>query len=131
MRTADFYKYQTGVGINIMIMTLIAFIVGLSISGQTFYTFILENLEKFGALKAIGAKGHELVAMILFQAIVHRPYGLWAGRGTVLVADRSCQVAATQLCRDGDVLQPGFGLRDGHRHHRVCQLHRHPSCDPH
>ena len=28
-----------------LIMTVISFIVGLSISGQTFYTFILENLE--------------------------------------------------------------------------------------
>ena len=37
-------------------MTVISFVVGLSISGQTFYTFILENLDKFGALKAIGAK---------------------------------------------------------------------------
>ena len=63
-----FYMYQTGIGINMLIMTVISFIVGLSISGQTFYTFILENLEKFGALKAIGAKGSELVAMILFQA---------------------------------------------------------------
>lgn len=33
-------------------MTAISFLVGLSISGQTFYSFILENLEKFGALKA-------------------------------------------------------------------------------
>ena len=51
-----------------LIMTVISFIVGLSISGQTFYTFIMENIEKFGALKAIGAKGRELVYMILFQA---------------------------------------------------------------
>jgi putative ABC transport system permease protein len=65
---ADFYKYQTGIGTNMLIMTLISFIIGLSISGQTFYTFVLENLEKFGALKAIGAKGRELVYMILFQA---------------------------------------------------------------
>jgi len=43
-------------------------IVGLSASGQTFYTFILENLEKFGALKAIGAKGRELIDMILCMA---------------------------------------------------------------
>jgi putative ABC transport system permease protein len=63
-----FYKYQTGIGTNMLIMTLISFIIGLSISGQTFYTFILENIEKFGALKAIGAKGRELVSMILFQA---------------------------------------------------------------
>jgi putative ABC transport system permease protein len=57
-------------GTNIMIMTFISFIVGLSIAGQTFYAFVLENLEKFGALKAIGAKKYELMAMILFQASV-------------------------------------------------------------
>jgi putative ABC transport system permease protein len=55
-RTADFFIYQTGGGTNMLIMTAISFIVGLSISGQTFYTFILENLERFGALKAIGTK---------------------------------------------------------------------------
>jgi len=33
-----------------------------------YVTCILENLEKFGALKAIGAKSRVLVAMILFQA---------------------------------------------------------------
>ncbi len=67
-RISDFYKYQTGVGTNILIMTVMSFIVGLSISGQTFYTFVLENLEKFGALKAMGAKSRELILMILFQA---------------------------------------------------------------
>ena len=87
-RISDFYKYQTGVGTNIMLMTVISFIVGLSISGQTFYTFILENLEKFGALKAIGAKGHELVAMILFQAsfTALTGYGLGIGLCTLLIA---------------------------------------------
>ena len=56
-RISNFYKYQTGIGMNILIMTLISFIVGLSISAQTFFTFILENLDKFGALKAIGTQG--------------------------------------------------------------------------
>ncbi|HXJ84772.1 MAG TPA: ABC transporter permease, partial [Candidatus Methylomirabilis sp.] len=59
--TSDFYKYQTGVGTNILLMTAISFLVGLSISGQTFYTFALENLGNFGALKAIGAKNRQLV----------------------------------------------------------------------
>ena len=67
-KISDFYMYQTGIGTNMLLMTLISFIVGLSISGQTFYTFILENLDKFGALKAIGAKSRELIFMILFQA---------------------------------------------------------------
>jgi putative ABC transport system permease protein len=78
---SEFYKYKTGLGTNILLMTAISFIVGLSISGQTFYTFILENLEKFGALKAIGAKGGELVSMILFQAsfTALTGYGLGVG----------------------------------------------------
>jgi putative ABC transport system permease protein len=80
-RIADFYKYETGLGTNILLMTAISFIVGLSISGQTFYTFILENLERFGALKAIGAKSHELVAMILFQATFTALTGYGLGVG--------------------------------------------------
>jgi putative ABC transport system permease protein len=67
-RISEFYTFHTGVGMNIMLMSVISFIVGLSISGETFYTFILENIDKFGALKAIGAQGRELVYMILFQA---------------------------------------------------------------
>ena len=67
-RISDFYMFQTGLGMNLLIMTVMSFIVGLSISGQTFYTFVLENLEKFGALKAMGAKSRELIVMILFQA---------------------------------------------------------------
>ena len=73
---------------NILIMTIVAFIVGLSISGQTFYTFILENQEKFGALKAIGATNGELIAMILFQAgfTALTGYGLGIGLCTALIA---------------------------------------------
>ena len=67
-RTSSFYMWQTGLGINIMIMAVMAFIVGLSISGQTFYTFVLENIDKFAALKAMGANSRELVMMILYQA---------------------------------------------------------------
>lgn len=86
-KISNFYKYQTGLGINVMLMTIISFIVGLSISGQTFYTFILENLEKFGALKAIGAKGRELVSMILFQAgfTALLGYGLGVGLASLII----------------------------------------------
>lgn len=79
--TEDFFIYQTGGGMNMLIMTAISFIVGLSISGQTFYTFILENLERFGALKAIGTKSSELVWMILCQVsfTALTGYGLGVG----------------------------------------------------
>ena len=84
---ANFYKYKTGLGTNILLMTAISFIVGLSLSGQTFYAFVLENLERFGALKAIGAKSRQLVYMILFQVGVtsFAGYGLGIGLCTVLI----------------------------------------------
>ena len=80
-RIQNFYVYQTGMGTNLLIMTLISFIVGLSISGQTFYTFILENLERFGALKAIGARNRELVGVVMFQATVTALLGFGLGIG--------------------------------------------------
>ena len=84
-RISNFYVFQTGLGMNIMLMTSISFIVGLSISGQTFYTFILENIDKFGALKAIGTSSRVLVFMILFQATFTAltGYGLGIGLSTL------------------------------------------------
>lgn len=86
-KISAFYMYQTGVGMNLLIMTLMSFIVGLSISGQTFYTFVLENIEKFGALKAMGAKSRELILMILFQAsfTALTGYGLGIGLCALLI----------------------------------------------
>jgi len=87
-KIADFYKYKTGAGTNILIMMIIGFLVGLSISGQTFYTFVLENLEKFGALKAIGARNSQLIYMILFQVSFASfiGYGLGVGSSALLIA---------------------------------------------
>lgn len=86
-RTANYVIYQTGFGINMLIMTAISFIVGLSISGQTFYTFILENLDRFGALKAIGTTSRTLVGMILFQTTFtsFTGYGLGVGLCALLI----------------------------------------------
>ncbi|MGB6623735.1 MAG: ABC transporter permease, partial [Candidatus Acidiferrales bacterium] len=86
-RISAFYEYQTGIGMNILIMTVMSFVVGLSISGQTFYTFVLENLEKFGALKAMGTKSRELIVMILFQAsfTALTGYGLGIGLCALLL----------------------------------------------
>jgi putative ABC transport system permease protein len=86
-KISKFYMYQTGIGTNLLLMTLISFIVGLSISGQTFYTFILENIDRFGALKAIGAKSQELVSMILFLAtfVALIGYGFGVGLCALLI----------------------------------------------
>jgi putative ABC transport system permease protein len=93
---ANFYKYKTGLGTNILLMTVISFIVGLSISAQTFYAFVLEHLERFGALKAIGAKGRELVYMILFQVGLTSlmGYGLGIGLCSLLIVIAKLRLAS-------------------------------------
>ena len=84
---SSYLEYKTSIGTNTLLMTVISFLVGLSICGQTFYTFIIENLEHFGALKAMGAKGRELVYVILFQAgfTALVGYGLGVGLSTLLI----------------------------------------------
>lgn len=86
-RSINYYIYRTGMGTNLLIMTVITFAVGLSVSGQTFYTFILENLERFGALKAIGTTNPELIRMILFQVTFTAltGYGLGLGLCTLFI----------------------------------------------
>jgi len=86
-KNRNYYLYKTGLGTNVLIMTVISFIVGLSIAGQTFYAFVLENVEEFGALKAIGVKKKELISMILFQASVvgFLGYGFGVLLSTILI----------------------------------------------
>lgn len=87
-KNINYYLYQTGLGTNVLIMTIISFIVGLSIAGQTFYAFVLENIKQFGALKAIGAKKSELIGMILFQSAIvgFLGYGFGILISSVLIA---------------------------------------------
>ena len=50
--------------------SLLGFVVGVAIAGQTFYLFTIENLKQFGALKAMGVSNLRIVGMILLQALV-------------------------------------------------------------
>jgi putative ABC transport system permease protein len=111
-RTADFFVYQTGGGTNMLIMTAISFIVGLSISGQTFYTFILENLERFGALKAIGTRNRVLVGMILFQATftAFTGYGLGVGLSALLIWLAKLRLASYAAMMTYGDLALGFAM---------------------
>ena len=101
--------FQTGVGINILIMTVISFIVGLSISGQTFYTFILENLERFGALKAIGTTSRELISHDSVPGNLHCAHRLRPGRRLVHAHDLVRQIETARL-RGHDYVSESAGL---------------------
>ena len=125
--TEDFFLYKTGGGTNLLIMMLISFIVGLSLSGQTFYTFILENLERFGALKAIGEKSRDLVFMILFQATFTAFTGFGLGIGMCVLSIILAKAKASQLRRHDYLQQSGDFFWNGCGDCRGLQLCRDPA----
>ena len=70
---------------NFGITIAVALIVGLAVSGQTFYMFTVENLRQFGALKAIGVTNMRLVGMVLLQALVGGAIGYALGTSMAAV----------------------------------------------
>jgi putative ABC transport system permease protein len=80
-----YYLKNTGIPVNFGITIAVALIVGLAVSGQTFYMFTVENLRQFGALKAIGVTNLRLVGMVLLQALVGGAIGYALGTGMAAV----------------------------------------------
>jgi putative ABC transport system permease protein len=61
---------RTGILINFGITIALGFLIGVLISGQTFYVFVLDNLKFFGALKAMGTSNLSIVRMVFLQTLV-------------------------------------------------------------
>lgn len=96
-----YYMANTGIPVNFGITISIALIVGLVVSGQTFYLFTVENLKQFGALKAIGVTDLRLVGMILLQALTVGFIGYSFGTG---MAALFFEYFSTQIATRGIVL---------------------------
>ncbi len=65
------------------LMVGVGFIIGLGVSGQTFYTFVLENTRHLGALKAMGVGNRTLTMMIMAQAGIVGFAGFGLGVGLI------------------------------------------------
>jgi putative ABC transport system permease protein len=72
---------RTGILVNFGITIALGFIIGVLISGQTFYMFVLDNLRYFGALKAMGAGNFTIVRMVFLQTVVAGVIGYGVGLG--------------------------------------------------
>ncbi|MCS6976341.1 MAG: ABC transporter permease [Gemmatales bacterium] len=79
--TIHYYLQNTGIPMNFGITVILGFLVGSAIAGQTFYTFTIENLKQFGALKAMGVSNLGVVGMVLLQALVVSVLGYGIGVG--------------------------------------------------
>jgi putative ABC transport system permease protein len=84
-KTWNYFFKNTGIPINFGISVALGFFVGTAIAGQTFYSFTLENLRQFGALKAMGAANQVLLRMILLQSVLVGVIGYGLGVGIACV----------------------------------------------
>lgn len=83
--TIWWFVRNTGIPISFGTTILLGFLFGIAVSGQTFYSFILENLGNLGALKAMGASNGLLRRMLLLQAGLVGMIGYGIGIGLASV----------------------------------------------
>ncbi len=79
--TVKWFFKNTGIPASFGTTIILGFIVGIAVSGQTFYSFVLENLRHLGALKAMGASNGLLARMLMAQALTVGLIGYGLGVG--------------------------------------------------
>ncbi len=72
---------NTGIPISFGLSVFLGFLVGIAVTGQTFYTFVMENLKNIGALKAMGATNSLLRNMLIIQTLTVGFIGYGMGVG--------------------------------------------------
>ena len=75
-----FWK-NTGIPFSFGTAVALGLFVGIAISGQTFYSFVLENLKYFAAIKAMGAGMGVIARMLFVQAFAAGLIGFGLGAG--------------------------------------------------
>jgi putative ABC transport system permease protein len=79
--TMDYVLNKTGILVNFGITIGLGFLIGVLVSGQTLYTFILDNVRHFAALKAMGAGTRALIGMVGLQSATAGGIGYGIGVG--------------------------------------------------
>jgi len=97
-RSQTYWVFRTGAGFAIGFSTVLGFVVGTVIVGQTIYSSTLDRLMEFGTLKAIGAANGHLYRLIVAQALLYAGAGYLLGMAASFpVARLSGQVGAPIL----------------------------------
>jgi putative ABC transport system permease protein len=79
--TVRYFMKYTGIPINFGMAVGLGFMVGVAIVGQTFFSFIVDNMRYLGILKAMGANNRLLFHMILLQTVLVGVIGSGIGMG--------------------------------------------------
>lgn len=80
-RSMDFILAKTGILPNFGMTIILGFVIGVLVSGQMLYNFILENQRAFAAMKAMGASNMLLLRMVCAQVLFAAFIGFGLGVG--------------------------------------------------
>jgi putative ABC transport system permease protein len=83
--TTNWVLKKTGILVNFGITIALGVVIGLLVAGQTFYTFVLDNLRPFAALKAMGASNSTVLRMLCMQVLVVAAVGYGLGLGAAAI----------------------------------------------
>lgn len=79
--TIGWYFKNTGIPISLGMTVLLGFIVGVAISAQTFYAFLVDNLKHLATFKAMGLSNRTLALMLVVQSFTVGIIGYFIGSG--------------------------------------------------
>jgi putative ABC transport system permease protein len=94
---------RTGILINFGITIILGFVIGLLVAGQTFYTFVLDNLKLFGTLKAMGASNGTVMRMMCIQVVLVGLIGYGIGLGAASLTGMSFHKAGLAFHMDWQI----------------------------
>jgi putative ABC transport system permease protein len=86
--SVDFWMTRTGLGVSFGAATLLGLLVGMVMVAQTLYALVLDRLEEFGTLKAIGATQRQVYSLLLMQALILGTIGSVIGLALALGIQR-------------------------------------------
>lgn len=84
-KTLWWFFINTGIPVSFGATIILGFVIGIAVAGQTFYSFVNENLGNFSALKAMGADNSLLRHMVFFQAFIAGFIGYGIGLGITVI----------------------------------------------
>jgi putative ABC transport system permease protein len=96
-RSQEYWIFRTGAGFAIGLSTLLGFVVGIVIVGQTLYSSTMDRLKEFGTLKALGASNRHLYKVITQQALIYAVAGYFLGILASFALARIAETAGTQV----------------------------------
>lgn len=66
--SVDFWMTRTGIGISFGAATMLGLLVGLAMVAQILYAMVLDRINEFATLKALGAREWEIISILMGQA---------------------------------------------------------------